>query len=299
MDLSTFLQKVKKNNPQGNISLIEKSFLFSQEAHRGQSRKSGDPYFEHCLQVGLILAEQGMDSTTIAAGLLHDVVEDVDLKVERIRKEFGEEIADLVDGVTKISGLAFRSKQERQAQNYRKMILSMAKDIRVIMIKFADRLHNMRTLEFLPPDKIQRIAQETRDVYAPLAHRLGMDQIRREMEDLSLKFLDPRIYQELSDQIALSTEAREQYLDRIKKPLAKALREAGIKAEITGRAKHLASIHRKIMERHKPLEEIYGASQWQLVWRKFLKNRAALIGGLIIVLYYLAALFPAPHHFIF
>lgn len=257
MNLAGFLQKVKKHNPQAEISLVRKAFSFSQQAHQGQFRKSGDPYFQHCLQVAFILVEQGLDSATVAAGLLHDTVEDADLKVKDIQSEFGGEIAGLVDGVTKISGLAFRSKQERQAENYRKMILSMAQDVRVILIKFADRLHNMRTLQFLPPDSILRIAQETRDVYAPLAHRLGMDQIKREMEDLSLKFLDPKAYQELADQIALSTEAREKYIEKVRRPLAKALREAGIKAQITGRAKHLFSTYRKMRERHKPLEEIY------------------------------------------
>ncbi len=265
MDLSEFLRKVQKSNPQADVSAIRKAFAFSQQAHQGQFRKSGDPYFRHCLDVALILVEQGLDSTTVAAGLLHDSVEDAALKVEDIRSEFGPEIASLVDGVTKIGGLAFRSKEERQAENYRKMILSMAKDIRVILIKFADRLHNMRTLQHLPLDRQKRIAQETQDVYAPLAHRLGMDQMKREMEDLSLKFLDPKAYGELANQIALSTEAREEYIERIKKPLARALRNAGIKAQITGRAKHLASIYRKMKERHKPLEEIYDLTAVRVV----------------------------------
>ena len=257
MDLSGFMRKVKKHNPQADISLIRKAFVFSQQAHQGQFRKSGDPYFVHCLEVALILAEQGLDSTTVAAGLLHDAVEDTGLKLADIRREFGEEISGLVDGVTKISGLAFRSQEERQAENYRKMILSMAKDIRVILIKFADRLHNMRTLQYLSPDSIRRIAQETRSVYAPLAHRLGMDRIKRETEDLSLKFLEPQAYRKLADQIALSTEAREKYVEMMKKPLARAIRNAGIKARITGRAKHLASTYRKMKEHQKVLEEIY------------------------------------------
>ena len=257
MNMAGFIRKVKKYNPQADVLLIKRAFSYSQRAHEGQFRKSGDPYFQHCLEVALILVEQGLDSTTVAAGLLHDVVEDAGSRLEDIRGEFGQEIASLVDGVTKIGGLAFRSKEERQAENYRKMILSMAKDIRVVLIKFADRLHNMRTLEHLPPDRIQRIAQETRDVYAPLAHRMGMDQIKREMEDLSLKFLDPEIYQELVEQITLSTEARGKYIERVKRPLTKTLREAGIKAKITGRVKHLASIDRKMKERHKPLSEIF------------------------------------------
>jgi guanosine-3',5'-bis(diphosphate) 3'-pyrophosphohydrolase len=265
MNLSRFLGKVKQHNPQAAISLIKKAFSFSQRAHQGQLRKSGEPYFHHCIQVALILVEHGLDSTTVAAALLHDIVEDAGLRVEVIEREFSQEIASLVDGVTKIGGLAFRSKEERQAENYRKMILSMAKDIRVILIKFADRLHNMRTLQYLPQDRIVRIAQETRDVYAPLAHRLGMDQIKREMEDLSLKFLNPHAYEELADKLAHSTETRAKYIEKVKKPLAVALREAGIKAQITGRAKPLASIYRKIKERHKPLEEIYDLTAVRVV----------------------------------
>jgi GTP pyrophosphokinase len=265
MEMDAFLEAIKKFNPKADIPLISKAFEYSEKAHRGQLRKSGHPYFDHCVQVALILAEQGLDSTTMAAGLLHDTVEDAGSLIEELEKEFGHEIAGLVDGVSKIGGLAFRSKEERQAENYRKMILSMAKDIRVVLIKFADRLHNMRTLEHLPADRIQRIAQETRDVYAPLAHRLGMDQIKREMEDLSLKFLVPRVYQELSEKIALSTEDREKYIETVKGPMTKALRDAGVEVTITGRAKHLASIYRKMRQRHKPLEEIYDLTAMRVV----------------------------------
>ena len=265
MQRTAFLNQVKQMNPRADTALIGEAFDFSRRAHRGQRRKSGHPFFEHCLQVALILAEQGLDSVTVAAALLHDTVEDAGVSIEELKDRFGEEIADLVDGVSKIGGLAFRSKEESQAEYYRKMILSMAKDIRVILIKFADRLHNMRTLEYLPPDRIKRIAQETQDVYAPLAHRLGMDQMKREMEDLSLKFLQPRFYKEFSDKIALSTQARERYIDLVKEPLTGALRQADIQAALTGRVKHLASIYRKIRQRRKPLEEIYDLTAIRVV----------------------------------
>jgi guanosine-3',5'-bis(diphosphate) 3'-pyrophosphohydrolase len=267
MQRTAFLDRVKRLNSKADETLIGRAFDFSRRAHRGQRRKSGRPFFEHCIQVALILAEQGLDSITVAAALLHDAVEDAGVRIEELRERFGGEIADLVDGVSKIGGLAFRSKEESQAEYYRKMIVSMARDIRVILIKFADRLHNMRTLEYLPADRIQRIAQETQDVYAPLAHRLGMDQMKREMEDLSLKFLQPEIYKEFSEKIALSTEARERYIDLVKGPLAKALEEAGIQAALTGRVKHLASIYRKIRQRKKPLEEIYDLTAMRVVTR--------------------------------
>ena len=265
MQRTAFLNEVKKLNSRADAALIGKAFDFSRQAHRGQRRKSGRPFFEHCVQVALILADQGLDSITVAAALLHDTVEDAGVHVEELRDRFGGEIADLVDGISKIGGLAFRSKEESQAEYYRKMIVSMARDIRVILIKFADRLHNMRTLEYLPADRIKRIAQETQDVYAPLAHRLGMDQMKREMEDLSLKFLQPEIYKEFSEKIALSTEARERYIDLVTEPLTKALEEAGIEATLTGRVKHLASIYRKILRRKKPLEEIYDLTAMRVV----------------------------------
>jgi GTP pyrophosphokinase len=265
MRRTDFLNRVRSLNARADLDLIGRAFDFSRQAHQGQRRKSGHPFFEHCAQVSLILAEQGLDSITVSAALLHDTVEDAGVRLEELRERFGDEIADLVDGVTKIGGLAFRSKEESQAEYYRKMIVSMARDIRVILIKFADRLHNMRTLEYLPPDRIRRIAQETQDVYAPLAHRLGMDQMKREMEDLSLKFLQPRVYEDFSKKIALSTKAREDALDRVMTPLLKALKAAGIEASLTGRVKHLASIYRKILQRKKPLEEIYDLTAIRVV----------------------------------
>ncbi|MFZ1684534.1 MAG: HD domain-containing protein, partial [Candidatus Zixiibacteriota bacterium] len=193
MNLAEFIIRVESYNSNIDISLVRRAYEFSDHAHAGQKRTSGEPYVEHCLEVAFILAELHMDSTTIAAGLVHDVVEDTTITLEDIRREFGDEVADLVDGVTKIGAVHFNSVEEQQVEYFRKMLLSMAKDIRVILIKLADRLHNMRTLEPLPPEKRIRIAQETRDVYCPLAHRLGINKTKQELEDLCFKYLEPEI----------------------------------------------------------------------------------------------------------
>lgn len=257
MNLAEFIIGVEAFNANIDIPLIRRAYEFSAEAHSGQYRMSRKPYLEHCLEVAFILAEQHLDSATIAAGLLHDAVEDTDVTIERIRSVFGDEIADLVDGVTKIGELKFKSLEEEQAEYFRKMLLSMAKDIRVIIIKLADRLHNMRTLDSLDRKKQLRIARETREVYAPLAHRFGMARIKWELEDLSLKFIDPEAYDELVRKISARREDREAYIREITEPLERELREAGIKAEIAGRAKHFDSIYRKMKKREKPFEEIY------------------------------------------
>ncbi len=257
MNLAEFIIGVESFNANIDIPLVRKAYEFSAKAHSGQYRVSRKPYLEHCLEVAFILAEQHLDSATIAAGLLHDVVEDTDVTIERIREEFGDEIADLVDGVTKIGELKFKSLEEEQVEYFRKMLLSMAKDIRVIIIKLADRLHNMRSLDSLPKDKQKKIAQETREVYAPLAHRFGMARIKWELEDLSLKYLDPEAYDELVRKVAARREDREAYIREITEPLKRELKKAKIKAEITGRAKHFDSIYRKMKKRQKPFEEIY------------------------------------------
>ena len=189
MNLAEFIIQIESFNSNVNIPLIRKAYEFSDKAHDSQKRSSGEPYVEHCLEVAFILAELHMDSTTIAAGLIHDVVEDTEFTLEDIRREFGDEIAELVDGVTKIGAVHFSSYQEQQVEYFRKMLLSMAKDLRVILIKLADRLHNMRTLGFLPKEKQIRIAKATREVYCPLAHRLGINRTKVELEDLCLKYL--------------------------------------------------------------------------------------------------------------
>lgn len=256
MNLAEFIIKIESFNANVGIPLLRRAYEFSDQAHKGQYRESGDPYVEHCLEVAFILAEQHMDSATIAAGLIHDVVEETDVSIEQIRKEFGDEIADLVDGVTHMSGVEFKSTEEKQVDYYRKMLLSMAKDIRVIIIKLGDRLHNMRTLEALDQEKRKRISQETLDVYAPLAHRFGMSRIKDELEDLSLKYLNPEVYQEIFKKLNVTGEEMEAYINEVTRPLKKELEENGIKAEISGRAKHFYSIYRKMVSRRKPFEEI-------------------------------------------
>lgn len=252
------LRKLRRyGNHAVDKNLLTSAFYFAREAHKDQLRKSGAPYFEHCVEVAKILCDLRMDYLTIAGGLLHDVVEDTGISIAEVEEKFGKEIAVLVDGVTKISELKFDSLEARQAENFRKMLLSMVKDIRVILIKFADRLHNMRTIEFLPEKKRVRIAIETRDVYAPLAHRLGIAKIRWELEDLALKTLAPKAYWELVQKIADKREEREAYLRRITAPIRKELKQAGVVAKITGRPKHFNSIYQKMQRRERPFEEIY------------------------------------------
>ncbi len=251
-----------------DVELISKAFEFSFESHKDQLRKSGEPYFDHCYQVAKILTELKMDSATIAGGLLHDVAEDTGVTIEEVEYEFGAEVALLVDGVTKISELKFESLEERQAENFRKMVISMVKDIRVILIKFADRLHNMRTIEFLPPKKQHRIAIETRDVYAPLAHRLGIARIKWELEDLTLKTLDPESYWELVNKVANRREARERYIRRVTSPIRKDLQQAGFKATIMGRPKSFYSIYGKMSRRQLPFEQIYDLLAIRIVVEK-------------------------------
>jgi GTP pyrophosphokinase len=241
-----------------DLELIDRALKYSASAHRGQKRMSGEDFVSHSIAVALILAEQLLDSTSISAALLHDVVEDSDVRTEDIAREFGPEVAGIVDGLTKISSLTFRSTAEEQVENYRKLLLSIARDARVIIIKLADRLHNMRTLEHLSPDRRQRIAQETREIYAPLAHRFGMAGMKAELEDLAFKFLEPDDYRELVSQIAAKRAVREQMILKLRGPLDAELRRAGITwFEVTGRPKHLWSIYQKMKKRGKGFDEIY------------------------------------------
>ncbi len=257
MNLAEFIIRIESFNANVNIPLIRKAYEFSDNAHQGQKRQSGEPYVEHCLEVAFILAEQHLDSATIAAGLVHDIVEDTEVGLEELRRDFGDEVAELVDGVTKIGMVHFSSREEQQVEYFRKMLLSMARDIRVILIKLADRLHNMRTLEHLPPERRKRIAQETRDVYCPLAHRFGMARTKVELEDLSLKYLEPEVFFDIAERIKERKDEREAYIDEVVGPIKEALAEDGIAATVYGRAKHLDSIHRKIQMRGVPFEQIY------------------------------------------
>jgi len=247
----------KKNIPFVNESLITKAFELSLEAHKNDLRASGEPYFTHPYEVSMIVAEEfPLDDITIVCSLLHDVVEDTDYSLEFLGREFGKEVAEIVDGVTKISGI-FRGHEITKAENYRKLLLSMVKDVRVILVKFADRLHNMRTLEFVNPDKQRRIAQETLEIYAPFAHRFGLGKVKWELEDLSFKYLNIEAYEELARKLKAKRKDREAYIKKFSEPITKSLQEANLKFELSGRPKHLYSIYRKMVRRNKPFEEIY------------------------------------------
>ncbi len=252
------IASVRKYHPSTDISLIEKAYRTAYEAHEGQVRKSGEAYIIHPLCVGIILAELELDKETIVAGLLHDVVEDTVMTVKEIATEFSDEIALLVDGVTKLGQLSYDAdKVEVQAENLRKMFLAMAKDIRVILIKLADRLHNMRTLKYMRPEKQREKARETMDIYAPIAQRLGISKIKIELDDLSLKYLEPGAYYDLVEKVALRKNVREEYVQKLVGEVKEHISNAGIKADIDGRAKHFFSIYKKMVNQDKTLDQIY------------------------------------------
>ena len=255
---AAFARVLKERKDRLDLGLLERAYQFSAAAHRGQKRLSGEDFVSHSVAVARILVEQQLDSVTVAAALLHDVVEDADITLGEIREVFGNEIGDIVDGLTKISSLTFRSSAEAQVENYRKLLLSVAKDARVIIVKLADRLHNMRTLQHLSEENQARIALETREIYASLAHRFGMAGIKGELEDLAFKFLEPVDYRALASKVQANSAEREKMIDRLREPLEEALRRAGLQDfEVTGRPKHLWSIYRKMKQRDKPFDEIY------------------------------------------
>ena len=262
------ISRVRKYHPSDDISMIEKAYRTAYQAHEGQVRKSGEPYIIHPLCVAIILADLELDKETIEAGLLHDVVEDTIMTKEEITSQFGPDVALLVDGVTKLQQINFPGdgqkgenrtpdQQEMQAENLRKMFLAMAKDIRVIMIKLADRLHNMRTLKHQPPAKQQKIARETMEIYAPIAQRLGISKIKVELDDLSLKYLEPEVYYDLVDKSAIRRSEREKYIQQIVDEVAEHMKNAGIKGQLDGRVKHFFSIYKKMKNQHKTLDQIY------------------------------------------
>jgi len=255
--IESVLDKVRAYNPSANVEVIRKAFIFSRDAHSSQVRREGSPYISHPLSVADTLADMKLDSATIAAGLLHDTVEDTGINTSDIKEMFGQEISFLVDAVTKLSKVEFKTKEEAQAENFRKMLLAMAKDVRVILIKFADRLHNMRTIEHLSPDKQRRIAQETLDIYAPLANRLGIGWLRIEFEDLSFKVLMPDLYAELVEKVAKRREENEAYINEIIRLFQDRFAKAGIHAKLKGRVKHLYSIYQKIIRQKVPFEQVH------------------------------------------
>ena len=252
------LAKIAKNHPDGDLALVEKAYQFANRAHAGQKRRSGEPYIIHPLSVADTLADLSLDPTTIAAGLLHDCVEDIEeITTETIEQEFGSEVALLVDGVTKLSRLDFTSREEQQAESLRKMFLAMGKDIRVVLIKLADRLHNMRTLKYQKPERQLPIARETLDVYAPLAHRLGIFAIKWELEDLSLRYIDPEGFYQMVELVGAKRKEREHIVELVVEQLREQLKIAGIHCDITGRPKHLYSIYKKMKTQHKSFDQIY------------------------------------------
>ncbi len=255
--LDDLLNLCRENLPSVDENLVTKAFNFCVEAHRNDVRSSGEPYFTHPYEVAMIVAKElPLDDITVVATLLHDVVEDTEFNIDLLAKEFGKEVAEIVDGVTKISGI-FKGQDITKAENYRKLLLSMVKDVRVILVKFADKLHNMRTLEFVNPDKQRRIAQETIEIYAPFAHRFGLGQIKIELEDLAFKFLNKEAYEELAKKVRGRRKERESYIKKFIEPIEDVLKEYKLDYEISGRAKHLYSIYRKMVRRNKPFEEIY------------------------------------------
>ena len=252
------IKSVKKYHPSTDISMIEKAYKVASEAHKDQKRKSGEPYIIHPLCVAIILADLELDKETIVAGLLHDAVEDTWMTYEEVEKEFGSEVALLVDGVTKLGQLSYsKDKVEIQAENLRKMFLAMAKDIRVILIKLADRLHNMRTLKYMTPAKQKEKARETMDIYAPIAQRLGISKIKIELDDLSLRYLEPEVYYDLARQINLKRSERQAFVDAIVEEVSQHMAQSGIKAQVNGRVKHFFSIYKKMVNQDKTLDEIY------------------------------------------
>lgn len=257
-NLDELIATMVRYHPEANVELVERAYHFAEKAHEGQFRKSGEPYFIHPLTVAGILAKLMLDAPTIAAGLLHDTVEDCEgVTSEVIEKEFGQEVALLVDGVTKLKRLDFTSKADQQAESIRKMILAMSKDIRVVLIKLADRTHNMRTLKSQPVESQRRIAQETLDIYAPLAHRLGVYKIKQELEDLCLRYLDPEGYQNLIIKVGMKRAEREESIKTVMKTLSDKLNEMHLHFEIAGRPKHFYSIYRKMVLQQKPFEQIF------------------------------------------
>ncbi len=256
-DLEALKEKIRRYAPSADLSLVDRAYAFAERAHAGQSRLSGEPYLVHPVAVASILVDLELDTVSIAAGLLHDVVEDTGSSVADVEKEFGREVALLVDGVTKLARIEYRSREDEQVENLRKMFLAMSQDIRVLLIRLADRLHNMRTLTYLPPDRQKITAQETLDVFGPLAHRLGAYRLKMELEDLALRYLEPERYRELVTMVARKRAEREENTQEIIGILADKLGEAGIKADISGRAKHFYSIYRKMYVQGRSFSDIY------------------------------------------
>ncbi len=263
--LNDITSQILSYHPKANIDLVEKAYVYSAKAHQGQIRLSGEPYLSHPLEVAYILTKMKMDVTCIAAGFLHDTLEDTEAESDEIKHLFGEETANIVEGVTKISRMQFTSRQQRQAENVRKMILAMSSDIRVILVKLADRLHNMRTLGFQPPEKQRLIAAETEDIYAPLAGRMGIQWIKSSLEDLCLYYLEPKIYEDIKNEIAQTRDKREEFIKNVIELVSKKLEEFKIQATIKGRDKHFYSIYKKMLDQDLTVNQVYDVLAFRVI----------------------------------
>ncbi len=270
------LDMVRESRPKDNSEIVERAYEFSQKHHAGQTRASGEPYVIHPVEVGIILAGMRLDNTAIAAGLLHDSVEDTSVTIEQIRTEFGEQVAHIVEGVTKISRIDFASREEAQAENVRKMVLAMVDDIRVVLIKLADRLHNMRTLQHLPPDRQIKIARETLEIYAPIAHRLGMGRVRGELEDLAFPYVDPIAFQQVSDVIEARRAEGEHFLAKLETFITGRLKENNIEARVESRIKRLFSIHQKLQRQHIDVSQVYDMYALRIITKSVVDCYAVL-----------------------
>jgi GTP pyrophosphokinase len=263
--LNDILEKMNRFLPGADLTLIEKAYVFSAKVHQGQVRLSGERYLTHPLEVAAILADMKMDLATVASGLLHDTVEDTYTTLDEIQQTFGLEIANLVDGLTKISKITLATHEEQQAENFRKMLLAMAKDIRIVLIKLADRLHNMRTLEYLPPENQVKIAQETLDIYAPLANRLGIEWIKTDLEDLSFRYLHPEEYSALAREVAWKKEEREKYIQEVSSIISDKLTSYGLVGKVSGRPKHFYSIYKKMQAQNLEFEQVYDVIAFRII----------------------------------
>ncbi|HTT19436.1 MAG TPA: bifunctional (p)ppGpp synthetase/guanosine-3',5'-bis(diphosphate) 3'-pyrophosphohydrolase [Candidatus Sulfotelmatobacter sp.] len=271
------MKRMQESRPQDDLTIVKKAYDYSLKHHDGQTRASGEPYLVHPLEVALVLAEMKMDPVAVAAGLLHDSVEDTSVTVDDIRKEFGEQVAHIVEGVTKISKIDFATREEQQAENLRKMMLAMVDDIRVVLIKLADRLHNMRTLEHLPPERQHKIAEETLEIYAPIAHRLGMGKIRGELEDLGFRFLDPVGYEQVGEAVEARRKQGETFLAKTQGIITDKLKEAGIQARVESRIKRLYSIHKKLQRQRISVDQVYDLYAMRVITRS-LQDCYAVLG---------------------
>jgi len=276
LQLQDIISEIQSYHPQPELELVRKAYAFALEHHQGQTRVSGEPYITHVIEVAYIAAKLRLDIYSIAAAILHDTVEDTSVSLSDIKNEFGTDVAEIVDGVTKLNKVNFSSKVEAQSENFRKMLLAMAKDIRVLMLKLSDRVHNMRTLEFLSEARQARIAQETLDIYAPLAHRLGIYWIKSELEDLSLRFLNPRIYTEIKDHIKTNKKQRLRYIEDVVEIIVKELEKSNIKADVSGRPKHFYSIYHKMERNSLNFDEIYDLIAFRILVDSQMECYAAL-----------------------